>query len=98
MDITIHNSKKTVSVSDATFDVSFNEPLVHQLVVSYMSAARAGTVAQKNRAAVSGGGGQHVRNISHVNSTRSLGHLGDLANTYNQGRRLMHIPPSVSER
>jgi len=61
MDITIHNSKKTVSVSDATFDVSFNEPLVHQLVVSYMSAARAGTAAQKNRAAVSGGGAKPWR-------------------------------------
>jgi large subunit ribosomal protein L4 len=61
MDITIHNSKKKVSVSDTTFDVSFNEPLVHQLVVSYMSAARAGTAAQKNRAAVSGGGAKPWR-------------------------------------
>jgi len=47
MDITIHNSKKKVSVSDAAFDASFNEALVHQLVVSYMSAARSGTKAQK---------------------------------------------------
>jgi large subunit ribosomal protein L4 len=61
MDITIHNSKKKVSVSDTTFDVSFNEPLVHQLVVSYMSSARAGTAAQKNRAAVSGGGAKPWR-------------------------------------
>ncbi len=56
MDITIHNSKKKVSVSDAAFAVDFNETLVHQLVVSYMSAARAGTKAQKTRSDVRGGG------------------------------------------
>ena len=56
MDIAIHNSKKKVSVSDDAFGASFNETLVHQLVTSYMSGARAGTRAQKNRTAVSGGG------------------------------------------
>lgn len=56
MDITIHNSNKKVFVSDEIFDVSFNEPLIHQLVVSYMSTARAGTSSQKNRSRVSGGG------------------------------------------
>lgn len=61
MDITIHHSDKKVSVSDAAFDASFNEALVHQLVVSYMSAARSGTKAQKNRAAVSGGGAKPWR-------------------------------------
>ena len=61
MDITIHNSKKKVSVSDDAFNASFNEALVHQLVVSYMSAARAGTRAQKNRSAVSGGGAKPWR-------------------------------------
>jgi large subunit ribosomal protein L4 len=61
MDIAIHNSEKKVSVSDDAFDASFNEALVHQLVVSYMAAARAGTKAQKNRAAVSGGGAKPWR-------------------------------------
>lgn len=61
MDISIHNSKKTVSVSDDAFGASFNETLVHQLVVSYMASARAGTKAQKNRAAVSGGGAKPWR-------------------------------------
>ena len=61
MDITIHNSKKKVSVSDAAFDASFNQPLVHQLVVSYLAGARAGTKAQKNRSAVSGGGAKPWR-------------------------------------
>jgi len=61
MDIAIHNSKKKVSVSDDAFGASFNEPLVHQLVVSYMAAARAGTKAQKNRSAVRGGGAKPWR-------------------------------------
>jgi large subunit ribosomal protein L4 len=56
MDIAIHNSKKKVSVSDDAFDASFNEALVHQMVVSYMAAGRAGTKAQKTRSQVSGGG------------------------------------------
>lgn len=56
MDIAIHNSKKKVSVSDDAFAASFNEALVHQLVVSYMASARAGTKAQKNRSAARGGG------------------------------------------
>ena len=61
MDIAIHNSKKKVSVSDAAFGASFNEALVHQLVVSYMAGARAGTRAQKNRSAVRGGGAKPWR-------------------------------------
>jgi large subunit ribosomal protein L4 len=61
MDITIHNSEKKVSVSDDAFAASFNEALVHQLVVSYMASARAGTKAQKSRSAVSGGGAKPWR-------------------------------------
>ncbi|MFT5505450.1 MAG: large subunit ribosomal protein L4 [Gammaproteobacteria bacterium] len=61
MDIAIHNSDQKVSVSDDAFAAGFNETLVHQLVVSYMAAGRAGTKAQKNRAAVSGGGAKPWR-------------------------------------
>ncbi len=61
MDITIHNSKKTVSVSDDAFAAGFNEALVHQLVVSYLAGARAGTRAQKSRSAVQGGGAKPWR-------------------------------------
>ncbi len=61
MDIAIHQSKKKVSVSEAAFGAEFNETLVHQLVVSYMSGARAGTKAQKNRSAASGGGAKPWR-------------------------------------
>ena len=61
MDIAIHNSKKKVSVSDDAFGASFNEALVHQLVVSYMAGGRAGTRAQKSRSAVRGGGAKPWR-------------------------------------
>ncbi|MDG6779193.1 50S ribosomal protein L4 [Thiomicrorhabdus sp. zzn3] len=51
----------TVQVSDALFGVDFNEALVHQVVNAYMVAGRAGTKAQKNRSAVSGGGAKPWR-------------------------------------
>jgi large subunit ribosomal protein L4 len=46
----------TVSVSDAAFAREYNEDLVHQVITAYMAGARQGTRAQKNRAAVNGGG------------------------------------------
>jgi len=49
-------AKGTVSVSEAAFGKEFNQDLVHQVVVAYQAAARQGTKAQKNRAAVAGGG------------------------------------------
>lgn len=61
MELGIHKKKKKVSVSDEIFDASYNETLIHQLVVSYMAAGRAGTKAQKNRSAVSGGGAKPWR-------------------------------------
>ena len=61
MDISVHNSDKSVSVSDTAFGADFNEALVHQLVVTYMAGARAGTKAQKNRSAVRGGGAKPWR-------------------------------------
>jgi len=45
-----------VEVADAAFAREFNETLVHQVVVAYMAAGRAGTKAQKSRAEVRGGG------------------------------------------
>jgi large subunit ribosomal protein L4 len=45
-----------VQVSDATFAREYNESLVHQVVVAYMAAGRAGTKAQKTKAEVRGGG------------------------------------------
>jgi large subunit ribosomal protein L4 len=46
----------SVDVADAAFGVAFNEALVHQVVTAYLAGSRAGTKAQKNRAAVRGGG------------------------------------------
>lgn len=52
---------QTIQVSDDVFGVSYNEGLVHQVVTAHMAAARAGTKAQKNRAAVRGGGAKPWR-------------------------------------
>lgn len=51
----------TIEVSDNAFGRDFNEALVHQVVVSCMANARAGTRAQKNRSAVNGGGAKPWR-------------------------------------
>src|SRR4026207_2340304 len=45
-----------VQVSDVTFAREYNESLVHQVIVAYMAAGRAGTKAQKTKAEVRGGG------------------------------------------
>jgi large subunit ribosomal protein L4 len=45
-----------VSVSDIAFAREYNEDLVHQVVTAFMAGARQGSRAQKNRAAVRGGG------------------------------------------
>jgi large subunit ribosomal protein L4 len=45
-----------VQVSDATFAREYNESLVHQILVAYMAAGRAGTKKQKTKAEVRGGG------------------------------------------
>jgi large subunit ribosomal protein L4 len=47
---------KKVSVSDDAFAKEFNESLVHQVVVTYLSGARQGSVKQLTRSEVSGGG------------------------------------------
>jgi len=52
---------ESLAVADQVFGVEFNEALVHQVVVAYLAGARAGTKAQKNRSAVSGGGRKPFR-------------------------------------
>lgn len=56
-----NDSAQSLEVSELVFGQDFNETLVHQLVTKYLSAARAGTKAQKTRAAVSGGGAKPFR-------------------------------------
>jgi large subunit ribosomal protein L4 len=51
----------SLDVADAVFGRDFNETLVHQVVVAYMAAGRAGTHAQKTRSAVRGGGTKPFR-------------------------------------
>ena len=53
--------KGSVDVAEAAFGAEFNEALVHQVVTAYLAGARAGTKAQKNRAAVRGGGAKPWR-------------------------------------
>lgn len=55
------DSAQPLDVSETVFGQDFNETLVHQLVTKYLSSARAGTKAQKTRAAVSGGGAKPFR-------------------------------------
>ena len=55
MNINMHGGS-SMDVADAVFGQDFNESLVHQVVVAFMAAGRAGTHGQKNRSAVRGGG------------------------------------------
>ena len=54
MELNVMGSGKTLSVSDAVFGREFSEDLVHQVVVAYRNAGRAGTKAQLTRSDVSG--------------------------------------------
>ncbi|MFO1430954.1 MAG: 50S ribosomal protein L4 [Candidatus Competibacteraceae bacterium] len=54
-------TEQVLTVPEQVFNREFNEPLVHQIVVAYLAGSRAGTRAQKNRAAVSGGGAKPWR-------------------------------------
>jgi large subunit ribosomal protein L4 len=54
MELAVVGSAKPLSVSDAVFGREFREDLVHQVVVAYRNAGRAGTKAQKTRSEVSG--------------------------------------------
>lgn len=56
MQLKLVDTKKKLELADDVFACTFNEPLVHQVVVAYMNAGRAGTKAQKTRAEVRGGG------------------------------------------
>jgi len=51
----------SLQVADTVFATDYREPLIHQVVTAYMNGSRAGTKAQKNRAAVRGGGAKPFR-------------------------------------
>ncbi len=54
MELQIVGGKKPLSVSDTVFGRDYSEGLVHQVVVAYRNAGRAGTKAQKTRSEVRG--------------------------------------------
>ena len=54
MELSVVGSAQALSVSDAVFGREFNRDLVHQVVVAFRNAGRAGTKAQLSRAEVSG--------------------------------------------
>ena len=60
MELKIEKSGKkqagAMNVADNVFAAKFNEPLIHQVLVSYMAGSRSGTKAQKSRSEVRGGG------------------------------------------
>jgi len=51
----------SITVADQVFSVDYKPALIHQVVTAYMASARSGTVAQKSRADVSGGGSKPFR-------------------------------------
>ncbi|MBV2209290.1 MAG: 50S ribosomal protein L4 [Thermomonas sp.] len=53
MELTINGGAK-LAVSEAVFGRAFSEDLIHQVVVAYRNAGRAGTKAQKTRSEVNG--------------------------------------------
>lgn len=60
MELSIQQSGKkkagVMNVADNVFSAEFNEPLIHQVLTSYMDGGRSGTKAQKSRSEVRGGG------------------------------------------
>lgn len=54
MELQVIGAKQPLSISDTVFGREFSEGLVHQVVVAYRNAGRAGTKAQKSRSDMSG--------------------------------------------
>ena len=54
MELAVIGSGQALSVNESVFGREFNEDLVHQVVVAYRNAGRAGTKAQLSRSDMSG--------------------------------------------
>ncbi len=59
--ITVAGTQRTVELPAEVFDVQVNVPLIHQVVVAQLAAARQGTADTKTRGEVSGGGRKPYR-------------------------------------
>ena len=58
----LSNTKtKDLNISNDLFTKEFNESLIHQAVVSFLATSRQGSVKQKNRSEVRGGGKKPYR-------------------------------------
>ena len=58
----LSNTKnKDITISNEVFSKEFNESLIHQAVISFMSSSRQGSAKQKNRSEVRGGGKKPYR-------------------------------------
>ena len=60
-EVTVLGGDKTVDLPARLFDVQTNVPLIHQVVVAQLAAARQGTHSTKTRGEVSGGGAKPWR-------------------------------------
>lgn len=56
MELEITGAGSSFDVSEGVFGVEFNSSLVHQAVTAYLSSGRQGSVVQKTRSDVRGGG------------------------------------------
>ena len=52
---------KNIELPSSIFEVPINETLIHEVVTSFLTNARSGTKAQKNRSATRGGGAKPWR-------------------------------------
>jgi large subunit ribosomal protein L4 len=59
--VTVAGTDRTVDLPAEVFDVQVNVPLIHQVVVGQLAAARQGTADSKTRGEVSGGGKKPYR-------------------------------------
>jgi large subunit ribosomal protein L4 len=59
--ITVVGTSREIELPDEIFDVQVNVPLIHQVVVAQLAAARQGTHDAKTRGEVSGGGRKPYR-------------------------------------
>ncbi|CUR53320.1 50S ribosomal protein L4 [Buchnera aphidicola] len=56
MDVILRDTKEKILINNKNFLKNFNESLVHQIIVAYLSRQRQGSKAQKNKSEVSGSG------------------------------------------
>ncbi|WWO97065.1 MAG: 50S ribosomal protein L4 [Candidatus Dasytiphilus stammeri] len=56
MQLVVKDTSQSIIISDLIFKCSFNEPVIHQVMISYAARSRQGTKAQKSRGEVIGSG------------------------------------------